>query len=84
MAKETEFDHDELGHLLADHLLRVPRFQRSYSWDRRNVEEFLADLAEARRKGVSYFVGTVVFASPSVGERREIVDGQERHGTSHS
>jgi hypothetical protein len=82
MAQETEFDHDELGHLLADHLLRVPRFQRSYSWDKSNVEEFLSDLAEARRKGVSYFMGTVVFASPSDGdERRQIVDGQQRLAT---
>ena len=82
MAKETEFDHDRLGHLLADHLLRVPRFQRSYSWDKGNVEEFLADLAEARHKDVSYFVGTVVFANPSEGnDRRQIVDGQQRLAT---
>ena len=81
MAQETEFGHDELGHILADHLLQVPRFQRSYSWDKGNVEEFLSDLAEARRKDVSYFVGTVVFADPKEGERRDIVDGQQRLAT---
>lgn len=82
MAEPTQFDHDQLGHLLADHLLMVPRFQRSYSWDRGNVEEYLRDLATARKKGVSYFMGTVVFANSS-GEssRRQIVDGQQRLAT---
>ena len=42
MAEATEFDHDQLGHLLADQLLEVPRFQRSSSWDESNVEEHLS------------------------------------------
>lgn len=82
MTDTTRFGHDQLGHILADHLLEVPRFQRSYSWDAENVGEFLADLAEARRKSVDYFVGTVVFASPGADSlRRHIVDGQQRLAT---
>ncbi len=82
MADQTQFGHDQLGHLLADHLLEVPRFQRSYAWDIGNVEEFLADLATARTKDVDYFMGTVVFARPDKeGGRRQIVDGQQRLAT---
>lgn len=82
MAETTEFDHDQLGHLLADHLLEVPRFQRSFSWDESNVDEYLSDLEQARMKNVSYFMGTVVFATPSgAGGRRQIVDGQQRLAT---
>lgn len=82
MAEATQFDHDQLGHLLADHLLEVPRFQRSYSWDQGNVEEYLADLEAARKKAVSYFMGTVVFADEMAkGGRRKIVDGQQRLAT---
>ena len=82
MAEATQFDHDQLGHLLADHLLEVPRFQRTYSWDEGNVDEYLADLAQARSKDVAYFMGTVVFAgSDSEGGRRRIVDGQQRLAT---
>lgn len=82
MAETTEFDHDQLGHLLADHLLEVPRFQRSFSWDESNVDEYLSDLDQARKKNVSYFMGTVVFATPSgAGGRRQIVDGQQRLAT---
>jgi hypothetical protein len=82
MAEATQFDHDRLSHLLADHLLRVPEFQRSYPWDESNVDEFLIDLESARRRGTPYFMGTVVFAnSPEDGQRQQIVDGQQRLAT---
>lgn len=79
MADPTQFGHDRLSHLLADRFLKVPRFQRSYSWDTSNVEEFLEDLASARRRKTGYFMGTVVFAADSdEGQRQQIVDGQQR------
>jgi len=83
MADTTRFGHDQLGHLLADHLMEVPRFQRSYAWDSSNVEEYLADLAKARDNDVDYFMGTVVFANPDTtdGGRLIIVDGQQRLAT---
>lgn len=82
MADATQFDHDRLSHLLADRLLRVPQFQRSYSWDEGNVDEFLNDLTTARKKDAPYFMGTVVFAnSAEDGQRQQIVDGQQRLAT---
>ncbi len=82
MAETTEFDHDQLGHILADHLVEVPEFQRSYSWEQINVQEYLADLGRARQKKSSYFMGTIVFAKPADGtDRRRIVDGQQRLAT---
>ncbi len=82
MAEATQFGHDQLGHILADYLLEVPRFQRSFSWDDGNVREYLTDLEAARDKDVDYFMGTVVFARPDgPGSRRQIVDGQQRLAT---
>jgi hypothetical protein len=84
MANETDFSHDQLGHLLADKLLEVPRFQRAYSWEKIHVEEYLEDLKKARQKDVenSYFMGTAVFANPTAdGGRLQIVDGQQRLAT---
>lgn len=82
MADTTKFGHDQLGHILVDYLLEVPRFQRSFSWDDVNVREYLADLERARSKDVDYFMGTVVFARSSEGSlRRQIVDGQQRLAT---
>lgn len=82
MAETTEFDHDQLGHVLSDYLVEVPTFQRRYSWEAINVQEYLADLARAREKEAAYFMGTLVFAKPGDGSgRRKIVDGQQRLAT---
>lgn len=82
MARETDFDHDQVGHLLADHLIEVPRFQRRYAWTGDNVSEYLSDLEEARRKDRDYFVGTVVLTLPEEDSfRRRVVDGQQRLAT---
>lgn len=82
MADTTEFNHDQLGHVLTDHLVQVPRFQRSYAWSQDNVDEYLDDLNNARSKGVPYFMGTLVFANPDdTSDRRQIVDGQQRLAT---
>ncbi|MEJ1155424.1 MULTISPECIES: DUF262 domain-containing protein [Microbacterium] len=82
MARETDFDHDQVGHLLADHLIEVPRFQRRYAWTTDNVGEYLSDLAEARSKDRDYFVGTVVLTQPEEDSyRRRVVDGQQRLAT---
>ncbi|WP_193598868.1 DUF262 domain-containing protein [Microbacterium sp. YJN-G] len=82
MARETDFDHDQVGHLLADHLIEVPRFQRRYAWTIDNVREYLSDLAEARAKDRDYFVGTVVLTLPEEDSfRRRVVDGQQRLAT---
>lgn len=82
MAEATQFGHDQLGHILVDYLLEIPRFQRNFSWDEGNVREYLSDLDSARTKGVDYFMGTVVFARPDgPSSRRQIVDGQQRLAT---
>jgi hypothetical protein len=79
VADPAQFDHDRLGHLLSDRLLKVPRFQRSYAWDPSNVEEFLEDLQAARKNDNSYFMGTIVLADDAEDPSRQlIVDGQQR------
>lgn len=78
MADSTQFDHDRIGHLLADRLLEVPNFQRSYAWESGHVDDFLADLQEARKADVGYFLGTIVFANNGDAGRQLIVDGQQR------
>ncbi len=82
MADPAKFGHDRLGHLLADRLLKVPRFQRAYAWDPSNVEEFLDDLTRARSGGGDYFMGTLVLAEDTGSSGCQlIVDGQQRLAT---
>jgi hypothetical protein len=79
MADPAQFDHDRLGHLLSDRLLKVPRFQRRYSWEEEHIAEYWTDIERARAAGDSYFMGTVVLASDVSGNGRKlIIDGQQR------
>lgn len=79
MADPATFGHDNLGHLLSDKLLEVPRFQRRYSWKSEHVQAYIDDIESARGDGNSYFMGTIVLAhSRSDGSRTLIVDGQQR------
>lgn len=60
--------------ILQSHYFEIPRFQRPYSWERDNWEEFWSDVFLA--KHMDYFIGSVVtFAK---GQYKAIVDGQQR------
>ena len=67
----------------AQYSLRVPDYQRSYSWSKRQYGEFWDDVEEFafenETNANTYFLGAVVFVSsdhPSDG--LEILDGQQR------
>ena len=65
----------------------IPRFQREYSWDKRNYMEFLEDMAnnldikESKVKPTAYFMGTMLFVGDSDEDSKKsvlVVDGQQR------
>ena len=53
---------------------KIPRFQRPYSWDRGNIEEFWNDVLEGSAS--SYFIGSMVFYKKAA--ETFVVDGQQR------
>ncbi|GID33222.1 DUF262 domain-containing protein [Paractinoplanes brasiliensis] len=62
-----------VGTLLSAGFYKIPRFQRPYSWDRANVEEFWTDVVDSQG---DYFIGSmVVYGS---GGTFGLVDGQQR------
>jgi uncharacterized protein with ParB-like and HNH nuclease domain len=64
----------EVGQLLSQGYYRVPRFQRPYSWERVQVEEFWNDAITENLS--DYFIGNfVVFADKNA---FGVVDGQQR------
>lgn len=77
-----------LGELLstASPPIKVPEWQRSYSWQRNQVEEFWADLtafserySDTNIQGREYFLGSVVLVTePS---QYLLLDGQQRLAT---
>lgn len=66
----------------------IPRFQREYSWEKKNYEEFLDDIIKGLKindigqlSSEKYFLGTMLFiGSYTDGTTKEIevVDGQQR------
>ena len=52
----------------------IPRFQRPYSWERDNWEEFWNDVFLTRQH--DYFIGSIV--TYAKGQYKAIVDGQQR------
>lgn len=75
---------DLLGHKYKQ--LCIPRYQRDYSWERNETEEFLNDIlsglslngAELERN--EYFLGTILLAGDFNNQDKvlEVIDGQQR------
>jgi Uncharacterized conserved protein len=65
----------------------IPRFQREYSWDKRNYNEFLLDMLgnlKVEKDQIiptNYFMGTMLFvgdADDKAQGQSQVVDGQQR------
>ena len=65
----------------------IPRFQREYSWDKKNYQEFFEDMINnlVASSGVinddQYFLGTMLFVgnfAEKPDKPIEVVDGQQR------
>ena len=65
----------------------VPRFQREYSWERDNCEEFMNDILNSLEleggtlQPTAYFLGTMLFVGNFLDKDKkdiQIVDGQQR------
>lgn len=63
-----------------DRIFNIPKYQRSYTWTKENLEDFLEDLLN-QRGDKNYFLGTFLFHQQnSRGEYEllDVVDGQQR------
>jgi len=61
--------------------LKVPRYQRPYTWAEREVRELIQDLWRAYKRGAPfYFIGQIVLVKNQQG-KLEISDGQQRLAT---
>lgn len=65
--------------------LRIPDFQRPYSWTPRHAAQLLADLKDSLRERPEhrYTMGTVILLKRSGDLKCEVVDGQQRLLTLH-
>ena len=65
-------------------ILEIPFFQRSYVWDTPQWERFLTDMEHVSHSNKPYFLGSVILkqqltnSQQSVGDKRTVIDGQQR------
>ena len=72
---KIESSDQDIRTLLSSGYYKIPRFQRPYSWERDNIQEFWDDII--RDSPLDYFIGSmVVFKSGS--QTYGVVDGQQR------
>jgi len=63
--------------LLAGGFYKIPRFQRPYSWDKENVDDFWTDAIASDDK--DYFIGSfVIYREHENADAFMVVDGQQR------
>jgi hypothetical protein len=57
----------------------IPPYQRPYSWERENVQQFLEDVGEAyKANDDEYFIGSLITIEKERDRRYDVVDGQQR------
>jgi len=72
---KIESQDTDVESLLDGSFFHIPRFQRPYSWDDENINEFWNDLIA--NKGDDYFIGSMVVYKKSK-QQFGVVDGQQR------
>lgn len=58
--------------------IKIPFYQRDYSWDKDNVEKLLNDIYDSKTK--HYFLGSIILKKGK-GRENIIIDGQQRIST---
>ena len=61
--------------------MRMPPYQRGYSWGEKEAGELLSDIREASETDRPYFLGAMVVVNDGGKEPLEVVDGQQRLAT---
>lgn len=76
---KIDFEIKGIGKLIKEEKLKVPIYQRPYSWTEKQVGELLNDIKSAiNNRDDEYFLGTIVLTKIENNTKLEIVDGQQR------
>ncbi|HLO60333.1 MAG TPA: DUF262 domain-containing protein [Bacteroidales bacterium] len=65
-------------------ILEIPFFQRSYVWDTLQWDRFINDMEYVSHNNRPYFLGSVILkqqltdSQQSIGDKRTVIDGQQR------
>lgn len=60
----------------------IPKYQRGYAWEKKNVRELFDDIYEALETDSNHYIGTIVLSKcPTTSDFFYVVDGQQRIAT---
>jgi uncharacterized protein with ParB-like and HNH nuclease domain len=67
-----------LKQFFASKFFEIPKYQRSYAWEKQNVRELFEDIREALETKANHYIGTIVLAKTMDDNIYNVVDGQQR------
>ena len=56
----------------------IPKYQRGFAWEQRNIRELFEDIQEAIDVKASHYIGTIVLSKTQSNDVFYVVDGQQR------
>lgn len=56
----------------------IPKYQRGYAWEKKNIRELFEDIQEAIEVKASHYIGTIVLSRTDKNDVFYVVDGQQR------
>lgn len=56
----------------------IPRYQRAYAWEDKEIIQLIDDIKDIDDKASSYYIGSLVVAKSDDKNEYEVVDGQQR------
>jgi len=71
-------NQQSLNQFFTRKILHVPKYQRSFAWEKQNIRELYEDIQEAYETNSTHYIGTVVLAKTNNKDVYNIVDGQQR------
>lgn len=71
-------NQQSLQQFFASKFFEIPKYQRSYAWEKQNLRDLFEDIQEALDTGSNHYLGTVVLARTDRKDIFNIVDGQQR------
>ncbi len=67
-----------LNELFSKHNFEIPKYQRGYAWEVKNIRELFEDIQEAIDINAHHYIGTVVLSRSNQPDISYVVDGQQR------
>ena len=74
----SDMASSKIKNFFNDRWFLIPRYQRSYAWEKANVRELFSDIFEAIEAQSSHYAGTIVLSKTGKEDLYYVVDGQQR------